>query len=177
MRLADLLTPIEFPAAELAALRLDGVLYPVAEVWRPTDLPETLEARAGAVALTLRDRLVADRMTAAWVLGAADVAPSPLQCCVPVEERGAAQTPHLDIREVRLQDGDVLRMGGLRLSSPLRTSIDLLGAARWEAAEKEAVTRLLGAHDRGRLMDLLEEPRFGAYRRRRMDRVASLSWP
>ncbi len=174
MRLADLLTPIEFPAAELAALRLDGALYPLAEVWRPSDLPETLEARAEAVALTLRDRLVADRLTAAWVLGAADAAPSPLQCCVPVDDRGAAGTPHLDIREVRLLEGDTLRLGGLRLTTPVRTAIDLLGAGVWDARVQDTVRRLVRQEDRAGLRSLLDQPRFTTHRKRRQVRLASL---
>lgn len=174
MRLPDLLSPIELPAAELEALRLDGALYRVADVWRPSDLPETLEARAQAVALTLRDRLVADRLTAAWVLGCADVAPSPLQCCVPVQDRGPAATPDLDIREVRFQDGDLMRVGPLRMTGPVRTAVDLLGSDRWDGRTKEAVARLLRRIDRESVFRMLEQPRFGAFKKRRQGRLATL---
>jgi hypothetical protein len=174
MRLSDLLGPIDLPAAELDALRLDGAVYRIAEVWRPTDLPETDEARAAALAITLRDRLVADRLTAAWVLGATDLAPSPLQCCVPVDDRGAAGTPNLDVREVRLHDGDLLRMGDLRLTSPLRTAVDLLASDRWNERTKDAVARLVAHEDPAVLRNMLEQPRFSTFRTRRRTRLAAL---
>ncbi|WP_210481349.1 type IV toxin-antitoxin system AbiEi family antitoxin [Naasia sp. SYSU D00948] len=175
MRLPDLLGPIELPAAELEALRLDGTLYCLAGVWRPSDLPETGEARAAAVALTLRDRLVADRLTAAWVLGAAERVPSPLQCCVPIEDRGAAGTPQLDIREVRLADGDVLRIGDLRLTSPLRTAVDLLGGEAWGEGVSGVVARLLRTESRNRLGRMLEERRFSTHRARRVRRLTRMA--
>ncbi|WP_210505702.1 hypothetical protein [Naasia sp. SYSU D00057] len=174
MRLPDLLTADHLPAAELEALRLDGVLYPLAGSWRPVDLPETGEARAAAVALVLRDRLVADRLTAAWVLGAADCAPVPLQACAPADDRGAAGAADLDVRELHLLDGDVVRVGSLRLTTSLRTAADLLRGSEWGRREADAVRRLLTLCGREALAAALDETRFGAHRKRAVARLAAI---
>jgi hypothetical protein len=201
VRLPDLLTSDHLPAAELAALRLDGALYPVAGCWRPVDLPETDEARADAVTLVLRDRLVADRLTAAWVLGATDSAPVPLQACAPATDRGAVKTAAVDVRELHLRDADVLRIGSLRLTTALRTAADLLRAAEWGARESDAVRRLLrlcagegrdgregpdgrdrrdgregqdGQDGRDEVRELLLEGRFATHRKRALTRLAAL---
>jgi hypothetical protein len=171
MRLPDLLTPTDLPETELRAMRLDGQLYPVAGSWRPTDLPETLEARAGAVSLLLRDRLIADRLTAAWILGAADSPPLPLQCCADADDRGAAGLDGLDIRELRLRGDDVVRVGPLRHTTPLRTAVDLLRGKAWSGVEREALRRLLDRCGVEGVGAALEERRFAAHRARGVGRL------
>jgi hypothetical protein len=174
VRLPDLLTSDHLPAAELEALRLDGALYELAGAWRPVDLPETGDARAAAVALVLRDRLVADRLTAAWVLDAADRPPVPLQACAPADDRGAAGAPGLDVRELHLQASDVLRVGPLRLTTAVRTAADLLRCAAWGRREADAVRRLLILSGRDAVESSLGEGRFAAHRKRALARLAAL---
>jgi hypothetical protein len=177
VRLPDLLTATDLPEPELHALRLDGVLYVVAGSWRPSDLPETTEARADAVALVLRDRLIADRLTAAWLLAAADRAPLPLQCCAAVDDRGAAGSDGLDIRELRLEARDVTRVGRVRLTTPLRTATDLLRGAGWGVSERQAVARLAAICGTDAVGQALEEPRFAAHRRRAVRRLHEVVGP
>lgn len=176
MRLPDLLTPEDLPAAELAALRLDGSLYPLAGAWRPVDLPETRDARAGAAATLLAPPFVADRLTAAWVHGAADRPPDPIQCCVPVSERGPLGPPGSVVRELKLRDGDLQRIGALRLTTPMRTAADLLRSATWDDATRSAVRRLVGRPDcaPAAVADFIGDDRFAAHGATARRRLATL---
>jgi hypothetical protein len=174
MRLPDLLTASDLPAAELHALRLDGVLYALAGTWRPADLPETPEARAGAVAAAFRGRLIADRLTAAWVLGAADFPPPILQGCVTAESRGASGTPGVDVRELQLEEQDLTSVGSLRLTTALRSAADLLRSREWNRRREDAVRRLLGLVRPEELVDALHAERFTAHRSRALDRLDDL---
>ena len=173
VRLPDLLTTSVLPASELSALRLDGVLYSVGPAWSPVDLPEGREARAAALGTLFAGRLVADRLSAAWVHGAADRLPTPIPCCVPATDRGAAGlVPGLDIRELRLHEDDVVEIAGLRLTSPARTAVDLLRADRYTTLDRDTVARLAATTGiRDTIAVLLDQRRFAAGAKRASDRL------
>jgi hypothetical protein len=177
VRLPDVLSSAHFPSTELAALRLAGELYAVGPAWVPVDLPETDAARAASLAAVLDPRLIADRRSAAWVLGGSDAPPGTPQTCVPVTARAAARDPVLDVREVRLQDGDTRVLAGLRLTTALRTALDLLRGAGYDAATAAIVGRLLQRRDCpiAGLEALLGERRFAGHAARSRARLCELS--
>jgi len=149
--LAPVLGTGDLPFAELQAARLDGELYAVDEFFSPVDSPLTTDARGLALyrALSrfrgLEKRLVAEQWSAAWVWGAVFAPPYPHQFCAPVAIRARENAPQLGhVREVKLVRQEVLTVNGLRLTTPLRTALDLVRSpGEFEPDELAVVGRLL----------------------------------
>jgi hypothetical protein len=133
----------DLPAAELQAMRLDGELFALVDSWCPVDVVETPAVRARAVMAARSDRLVAAGRTAAWIWGALPVLPRPLELCSDVRAR-ARLRPGADavVHEFVLEAGDVATLGGVPVTTPLRTLIDL---ARSGAADDDVLRRLAAA--------------------------------
>jgi hypothetical protein len=121
--------PFAWP--ELQSLAADGVLAQFHQ--HGFTLPEApaspqLRARAAANAISaaVRQRVVAGRMTAAWIYGCA-AEPDKLALLVDAKRRisGLRNTRGCTLHEVRLGPFDVVSMGGLMVSSPLRTAVDI----------------------------------------------------
>jgi len=133
-------------AAELAAACLDGHLIALGDAYIPADAVETAALRAGSLLPLLGDSLAASGMSAAWIHGAA---PEP-----PVRHRVQRATSRrlhividrrLDYHDTPIPERDLVRMGGVSVTSPLRTLIDLARADT--AAEAAAGRALLDAGD------------------------------
>lgn len=121
--------PFAWP--ELQSLAADGILAQFHQ--HGFTLPEApaspqLRARAAANAVpaAVRQRVVAGRMTAAWIYGCA-AEPDKLALLVDAKRRisGLRNTRGCTLHEVRLGPFDVVSMGGLMVSSPLRTAVDI----------------------------------------------------
>ncbi|CAN5261486.1 hypothetical protein BH09ACT1_BH09ACT1_20500 [soil metagenome] len=132
MRLPEVLTPLELPLAELNAARLDGELFALDEGFVPVDQVEGRRHRALALTQFSAGRLIAEQRTAAWVYGASPSAPPQHQFCAPM---GARVTPRsgwmlrLKVREVVIDAADVIELSGLRITTPVRTVVDLVRIA------------------------------------------------
>ncbi|MFF1879229.1 hypothetical protein [Leifsonia sp. NPDC058230] len=115
------------PLAELHAVRLDGELYRIGDAFATVDTPDTAELRAAAFRLSVPRAAVADRSTAAWIHGTRAGPPSALQVCVDSAQRVSATALHgLDVRQCILAQRDVVLLGEVRVTAPLRTVADLL---------------------------------------------------
>jgi hypothetical protein len=138
--LSPLLDDRSLPDAELQAMRLDGQLYRLGDAWLPSDAVETPAVRAAAVLSGRSRRLVAELRTAAWVWGAVPAMPRPLELCADVRARARVRPgAEAVVRELVLDDGDVVRLDGLGVTSPLRTAVDL---ARARDDDAKVVRRL-----------------------------------
>jgi hypothetical protein len=114
-------------SAELCAARLDGELFGVGDVFVLLDTPDTAELRADAFRLTAPRTVVADRFTASWIHGARAAPPAPWQASIDSARRVSAMSVQaLDMRQCVFARGDVERIGGARVTAPLRTAVDLL---------------------------------------------------
>jgi len=155
------LTGADLPIAELSGARLDGELFSLAGSWCPVDTLDGPATRAAALAELAglaglaglarlagsaepaSRRLVAERMSAAWIFG---LAPEPAQhqFCVDVTARiRKPEGPTALVREVRLRPDDVRAVGRLLVTVPRRTAVDL---ARWGCSPGvRADTELLAA--------------------------------
>ena len=152
------LTGADLPIAELSGARLDGELFSVAGSWCPVDTLDGPATRAAALAELAglaglarlagsaepaSRRLVAERLSAAWIFG---LAPEPAQhqFCVDVTARiRKPEGPTALVREVRLRPDDVRAVGRLLVTVPRRTAVDL---ARWGCSPgARADTELLAA--------------------------------
>lgn len=120
-----------FTGPELQALAMDGLLsrfhrhgYTLPDAAASPQL--RARAAAGTVPAAVRQRVVAGRMTAAWIYGCAPE-PDRLALLVDTKRRvsGLRNTRGCTLHEVKLGPFDVVSMGGLMVSSPLRTALDI----------------------------------------------------
>lgn len=112
--------------AELSAARLDGHLVELGDAYIPADAVETAGLRAGSLRGILGDTLAATHLTAAWVHGALPFPPVRHTVQRAVEKRLHAV---IDLR-LLYRDGcvaatDVVLLGGVRVTTPVRTLADL----------------------------------------------------
>lgn len=126
-RLPSVLGTADLPLAELCAARIDGELMPIDEAWAPVDEPDLPSLRASALAMRAPRSLVIERLSAAWVHGAIPAPPPIAQFCVSRAARVAAfSAPQLVVREVVIDDADIVEYPGARCTSLGRTGFDLL---------------------------------------------------
>ncbi len=120
-----------FSWPELQAMALDGVLTQLYQRgYLPPGTRPTPRLRARAASLlispAIRTRVVAGRMTAAWIYGCA-TEPDRLALLVDTKRRISSlrSARGCTFHEVRLGPFDVVSLGGLLVSSPLRTAVDI----------------------------------------------------
>ncbi|WP_240720790.1 type IV toxin-antitoxin system AbiEi family antitoxin [Pseudarthrobacter sp. NamE2] len=131
-RFPELYAPgMPFAGPELQSLASDGLLVRLNQ--HGYTLPGVLaspqlraRAAAGAVPAAVRQRVVAGRMTAAWIYGCA-AEPDRLALLVDTKRRVSSlrNTRGCSLHEVKLGPFDVVSLGGLMVSSPLRTALDI----------------------------------------------------
>jgi len=131
-RFPDLYAPgMPFACPELQSLAADGILarfhqhgYTLPGI--PASPQLRARAAAGAVPPAIRQRVVAGRMTAAWIYGCA-AEPDRLALLVDAKRRVSSlrNTRGCTLHEVKLGPFDVISLGGLMVSSPLRTAMDI----------------------------------------------------
>jgi len=128
--------------AELTAACLDGHLVELGDAYIPADAVETAALRAGALTRLLGDTLAATHLTAAWIHGGLPQPPARHTV-----QRGVAHrlhvTPdrHVVYRDVAVPAADLEVIGGVRVTTPVRTMIDL---ARTTDAAHARAAGLLG---------------------------------
>lgn len=125
MRLSPVLADADLSPVELQAARLDGELYDLAGAYCLIGELEAPRHRARAVLGSRSPRLIAELGTAAWIWGATDE-PERLEFAVSPDAR-ARVTParHIVVREIVFEPGDVMSLDGCRVTTPLRTILDL----------------------------------------------------
>jgi hypothetical protein len=109
----------------------DGVLRRVLRgVFVRSELPDTVELRACAASLVLSPTSVITDRTAAWIHGVDilvfaehDVLP-PVESCV-VRWNSRSRREGVDGRTRDLAPGDIMVINGVRVTTPLRTALDL----------------------------------------------------
>lgn len=145
--------------AELSAACLDGDLVELGEAYIPADAVETAALRAGSLLRTLGDTLAATHLTAAWIHGALPTPPSRHTV-----QRAVARRLHvvpdrqLVYRDLAIAPGDLHILGGVRVTSPVRTMVDLArvddgpharAALLLAATHPDAVPQAIAALDAG----------------------------
>lgn len=130
-RLPAVLSHHDLPQAELNAALLDGEVYAVDECFSPIDEIDQRSHRALALASLLPEqllpeRLIAEQRTAAWVLGALARPPFHHQFCAAIDARvRPSGMIRVTVREVVIDETDLLECASLRVTTPLRTVVDL----------------------------------------------------
>jgi hypothetical protein len=113
-------------SAELSAARLDGDVVELGEAYIPADAVETMALRAGSLGSILGATLAATHVSAAWVHGALDEPPARHT----VQRAVSWRLHHVVGRRVVYRDpsiapDDLWRVGGVMVTSPVRTLADL----------------------------------------------------
>jgi len=124
-RLGPVLTAHDLPVPELMSARLDGELAALDGAWTPVDEIEQPRHRALSLALRLPDRVIIEQRSAAWVWGALPVAPQQHQLCAASGARVRPGDGWPPVREVVIGDEEIWTFGAARVTSPLRTIVDL----------------------------------------------------
>ena len=148
-RFPELYAPgVPFAGPELQSLAADGLLarfhqhgYTLPGI--PASPQLRARAAAAVVPTSVRQRVVAGRLTAAWIYGCA-AEPDRLALLVDTKRRVSSlrNTRGCTLHEVKLGPLDVISLGGLMVSSPLRTALDIALHVETERAVP-ALTALL----------------------------------
>lgn len=150
VRLTATLDIDTFSEAERSVLRLDGDCAALGLTVVPVDVPVSAEVRAASLLpATVRHDLVVDLRTAAWVHGAVQELPRPLTLAVDVVDGPRMKVWASRPREAHFRRDDLRRMGGVRVTTPLKTAFDLLRLEAVPTQETEDIARAL--LDAGRL--------------------------
>jgi hypothetical protein len=145
VRPSPVLDPMQFSVAERSALRLDGECVPLGLSDVPVGMPiGPAERAASLAAATCRYDLVVELRSAAWVHGAAVGVPSPLTLAMDVERTGRRSLHSPAPREVRFRRADLERIGGVLVTTPLRTAFDLLRLVPDEEGVAATLVRMEG---------------------------------
>lgn len=135
----------DLSVAELSAAVLDGDLLPVDEYFTAADLPVGHLQRAIAVGSLVSFRLIAERMTAAWIYGLLQHPPTRHELCVPASRRAnSPPSARIIVREVVIDDDDLRHIAGLAVTTPLRTIVDIArNCARFTTLEHTVIGKLM----------------------------------
>lgn len=114
--------------AELSAVRLDGDLRECGGAFLALDEPDLPAARAQAVRSLAPDGpLLVEHLSAAWVHGFIPTPPTIGRFAVSMAERGKVKPPlPFQLREVVISAAEVQLIGGVPVTTPERTCLDLL---------------------------------------------------
>jgi hypothetical protein len=131
--------------AELIAASLDGHLVRLGEGYVPADTVETAALRAASLAPILGRDAAATHTSAAWILGGSDEPPARHT----IQRIAAQRTRHrLDSRYIyrdpRIEPADLVEAGGVAVTSPARTVVDLARDGEPDAAA--TIERLIPLH-------------------------------
>lgn len=142
-RLPDVLID-ELPAAELCALRLDHTVFPLGNAYVVADgLDSARDRIRGAFGRHSR-RLIAELDTAAWIWGARVTSPARFEFCARLAERARLAPGAVDaLREVAIAEEEIVTLAGRRVTSPVRTAIDLARFRADDAYDSDVVAALL----------------------------------
>jgi hypothetical protein len=145
MRLPAVLSARDLPIAELQAARLDGELFAIDECFSPIDEVEQRQHRAASLAALVPGRLIAEQHSAAWVYGALGSAPAHHEFCADTRARvRPTATGRFSLREVVIDADDFTEIGGMGVTTPLRTVIDLARfCTEFGEGEREIVRELM----------------------------------
>lgn len=126
MRYSPVLTRLDFPVAELSALRLDGDAFALDEAVIAVDEPELSVNRAAALAGLFTSRMVAELDTALWVHGCLSRPPAVHTGSIHRDARGRLlSTLRVSLRETTVPDEEVVSLSGIRVTSRARTAVDV----------------------------------------------------
>lgn len=129
--------------SELSAARLDGDVVEIGDAYIPADLSETPDVRASSVAELVRPGTAAAGPTAAWIHGAGATPPAVHHIRRSVPRRVRPQlSGRLIFHDGALPRNEIAHIGGIDVSTPLRTMLDLATGVHRDARLLEWIEHL-----------------------------------
>lgn len=148
---------------ELTAARLDGDVVDIGDAYIPADLVESADVRAASIAAIVQPGTAVCGPSAVWVHGACDAPPNTHHLRRAVTRRiRAVQDPRVRYHDTPLPPEDLELIGGVTVTTPERTVIDLALAGHRDSALDHWLS-VLAAHDPA-LIGIARE-RIGSLRR------------
>lgn len=135
---------------ELSAARLDGDVFEVGDGYMPTDTIEDDVIRAQSVDVLIPRGFAASGPTAAWIHGAGDAAPTKhhVQRVAIKRVRVGPSTARLAVHESALAPTDWTELGGVAVTTLLRTVCDLARQCAQDASLLRWLSDLAALHPR-----------------------------
>lgn len=146
MRMASVLSGGDLPTVELQIGVLDGELQRLGDAFCTIDTVVETHHRATSIALNVAPRSIAERFTAAWVYGVVAQVPRRWQLCVDSQNKVRPFSSHrYTFREVVILEHETNVIGGLLVTTPLRTALDIVRTQREFSPSSADVVRKLAA--------------------------------
>jgi hypothetical protein len=140
--LPRLLTAAQLSETELRAAALDGDVYPIGDCWAEIATPDDPVMRASSVSVLFGRHVIASRDTAAWIWMASGGAPWRHDGIVPPEARHRGPSGRVAVSEMAIDADEVVDLGGVRVTTPARTVLDIARASGWTRADRRRVDDL-----------------------------------
>lgn len=178
-RLPALLTEADLPGPELRAAALDGQVYAVGDAWRSVAEIDDHVGRAVSAGASLGTGVVVAGRTAAWVWGARGPAPLPHTGLVVSPARVKHRSRGSVVRQVVIDDDEMVVVHGVAVTTPARTVVDLARAEHWTPADETAARDVSRLHDVSSAEAVAVLDRRGRlpHRRRTLDRLGRVRLP
>ncbi len=158
-------------------MALDGDVVTFRDAYCAIDEIVTARHRAMTIVVSVPPRVIAEQRTAAWVYGLCDSPPVPLEVCTDIDLRTkTSPRSGLLVREVVIEEHEIARLGGLRLTTPLRTAVDLARFRRdFGPDERELIRGLagLGGFDLAACVDAIDSRRNLPNKHRALERLTA----
>lgn len=178
-RLPAVLTENDLPGPELRAAALDGQVYPVGDAWRSVAEIDDSDGRAIAAGRALGSGVVLAEGTAAWVWGAHGVAPRPHTGFVASPARVKHQERGSVIRQVVIDEDEIVFVQGVAVTTPARTVVDLVRDDAWTSRHETMARDVSAQHSvrRSTALELLDRRGRLPHRRRSVERLVRVCQP
>lgn len=129
--------------SELSAARLDGHVVELGDAYIPADLTESADVRASSIAPLVRPGTAAAGPSAAWIHGAGDTPPAVHHIRRSVPRRVRPQlSGRVIFHDGPLGEEEVVRLGDIDVSTPLRTMLDLATGVHRDPRLREWIDHL-----------------------------------
>lgn len=178
-RVPHLLTASDLPSVELQSAVLDGELYAIGDAWRSVSDIDDPASRAASLSDRYGDRIVVAGRSAAWVWGARGSAPLPHDGLVSERSRHKAPALGLSVREVLIDDDEIVPFGRTLVTTPVRTVVDLARTSSWSPEDERATRDVAAGHGLrlGQALNVMDRRRRVPYRIRAVARLRSVLDP
>ncbi|GAA3585028.1 hypothetical protein GCM10022198_05410 [Klugiella xanthotipulae] len=143
-RLPSVITTLDMHPTELSAAVLQGELVPCGLAFLTAGTTDTPIVRAKTMSVGLSPAATLERFSAAWVYACTRELEIPVALCVSTRQRKRLSYPvPFTSRQVVLAEKERLLLGGVSVTTPLRTVCDILLVEETWSVRERVTCRLI----------------------------------